>query len=146
MTEPTPTEITAPKSPADKAGGMAYFPRMLDKIRLQAAGRLGPDYQENYGKGVDGWCTDFLRIRHEDLVHRVAKGGTDEEILQWCFTQGRELNRTDLFVWNHFVAKLGWKDIATKVVRRLKSDRGFEDRDDIVTMVDFIDADEGRSA
>lgn len=121
-----------------------YFPRMLDKIRLQVAGKLGAGYQENYGKGVDGWCTDFLRVSHADLAKRVAEGGTDEEIFEWCQTRGRGLNRTDIFVWNQFVLKLGWSDIATKVLERQKAEAGMTDRTDIVTLAGFMDADEGR--
>jgi hypothetical protein len=141
MTAPA---ITVPKSPKEKTAGLMYFPRMLDKIRLQAAGKLDAAYQENYGKGVDGWCTDFLRVPHPELEKRVAEGGTDEEIFEWCQTQGRGLNRTDIFVWNQFVLKLGWNDIATKVLERQKAEAGMSGRVDIVTLAGFMDADEGR--
>jgi hypothetical protein len=138
------TETSFPKSPAEKTGGMVYFARMLDKIRLQAAGQLGPDYQDNYGQGMDGWCTDFLRVAHADLAARVAEGGTDEEILEWCQTRGRELSRSDIFIWNQFALKLGWNDIGTKLLNRLKAAGGFEGRDDVITMMQFMDLDEGR--
>jgi hypothetical protein len=32
----------------------------------------------------------------------VLQGGTDEEILEWCFEKGRRLNQGDLVVWNVF--------------------------------------------
>jgi len=32
---------TYPKSPKEMTGGMLYFPRMLDKIRLHGRGELG---------------------------------------------------------------------------------------------------------
>ena len=51
-----------PKSAYEKVGGMMYFPRLLDKIRLHAAGRLRADYQENLGRRADGWCVGFLRV------------------------------------------------------------------------------------
>lgn len=121
-----------------------YFPRMLDKIRLQAAGKLDAGYQENFGKGVDGWCTDFLRVSHADLAKRVGEGGTDEEIFEWCQSQGRVLNRTDLFVWNQFILKLGWNDVATRVLDRQKAEAGLSERGDILTLADFMDVDEGR--
>jgi hypothetical protein len=34
----------------DKVGRLIYFGRMLDKIRLHAAGQLPPDYVENLGE------------------------------------------------------------------------------------------------
>lgn len=141
MTAPT---ITVPKSPKEKTEGLVYFPRMLDKIRLQAAGKLGAGYKENYGKGVDGWCTDFLRVSHAELEKRVGEGGTDEEIFEWCQTHGRGLNRTDIFVWNQFVLKLGWNDVATRVLDRQKAEAGLSERVDILTLADFMDVDEGR--
>jgi len=51
-------------------------------------------------KAADGVCCNFLRVHHRDLIERVEQGGTDEEILQWCFEKGRRLNAGDLFVWN----------------------------------------------
>ncbi|MDB6017894.1 MAG: hypothetical protein JWR19_2383 [Pedosphaera sp.] len=44
---------TPPKSGYEKTGGMAYFSRMLDKIRLHAKGELRPDFHANLGRGAD---------------------------------------------------------------------------------------------
>ena len=70
-----------PRSAFDKVGGLIYFPRMLDKIRLHAAGKLTTDYRENLGNGFDGRCTRFLKVAYPALRERVLQGGTDEEIL-----------------------------------------------------------------
>jgi hypothetical protein len=123
---------------------MSYFPRMLDKIRLHARGDLPPDYQSSLGKGADGWCLTYLRVNYDDLRTRVLAGGTDEEILQWCFERGRKLEEVDLFIWNSFAKKLGWKDVASPLLERLKRKSGLADRTDILTMFDYFDADEGR--
>src|ERR1700731_301819 len=100
---------TYPKSPKEMTGGMMYFPRMLDKIRLHARGELGEEYHANLGKtrAADGAGSNFLRVKYADLRNRVLTGGTDEEILEWCYENGRQLNRGDLVVWNGFVSKLG---------------------------------------
>jgi len=136
---------TKPRSAADQTSGMAYFPRMLHKLRLFAAGELHPDFHANLGKNADGWCTSFLRIDYDALRERVLTGGgTDEEILSWCFTHGRPLEKIDLIVWNSFIHKLGWNDIAAPRLRRYKEQSGLGHRDDIVTMVDYFDVDEGR--
>ena len=121
--------------------GMMYFPRMLDKIRLHACGELGADYHANLGaaKAADGACTNFLRVKYDDLRERVLAGGSDEEILEWCFEKGRRLN-----VWNGFASKLGWRDFATPMLERVKKKHGISNRDDIVTIPDLIDFDEGR--
>jgi len=76
-----------PKSPREMTSGMVYFPRMLDKIRLHARGELHEDYHTNLGavKAADGACCNFLRVHYRDLCERVLQGGTDDEILEWCF-------------------------------------------------------------
>ncbi len=43
----------------------------------------------------------------------VLQDGTDDEILEWCFEKGRRVNEGDLFVWNGFATKLGWRDRVT---------------------------------
>lgn len=135
-----------PRSPKEVTGGMAYFPRMLDKIRLHARGELGPDYHENLGhrQAVDGWCCNFLRVKYEELRERVLQGGRDEEILEWCFEKGRRLNEGDLFVWNCFATKLGWRDRVTPTLERRKKQMGVADREDIACIPDLIDFDEKR--
>ena len=42
------------RSAYDQVGGIVHFGRMLDKIRLHAAGKLPADYRENLGIGFDG--------------------------------------------------------------------------------------------
>ncbi|MBS0171565.1 MAG: DUF5069 domain-containing protein [Nitrospira sp.] len=137
---------STPKSAYDKTGGMSYFPRMLDKIRLYATGELRTDFHANLGLaiGVDGFCCGFLRIAYSDLKNRVLEGVTDEEILQWCFERGRTLNKIDLMIWNEFIRKEGWNDRATSLLQKLKAESGLADRHDIVTMADYFEVDEGR--
>ena len=132
------------RSPSEKVGGLFYFARMLDKVRLQAKGELPQDYHENLGRGFDEKCVNFLRIEYDPLVVRVKRGGTDEEILQWCFENGRRPNENDVYVWNEFMRKRGWNDEVSEILARRKSEAGMTDRSDIQTSFQFIDADEGR--
>jgi len=137
---------TCPKSPKEMTKDMLYFPRMLDKIRLHLRGELHEDYQENFGapKAADSVCCNFLRVKHSDLIQRVKQGGTDEEILEWCFETGRRLNEGDLFVWNGFASKLGWRDSVAPRLEQRKQEMGIAGRDDIQCIPDLIDFDEGR--
>jgi len=137
---------TYPKSPKETTRGMMYFPRMLNKIRLHARSELHEDYHPNLGKAAaaDGACCNFLRVNYVDLRERVLQGGSDEEILEWCFERGRRLNDGDLVVWNGFASKLGWRDFATPMLEQAKQKYGIADRTDIVTIPDLIDFDEGR--
>jgi len=139
---------TYPKSPKEMTRGMIYFPRMLDKIRLHAGGELHEDYHKNLGaqRAADGACRNFLRVNYADLRERVLQGGTDEEILEWCFENGRRPNEGDLIVWNGFASKLGWQDFATPTLERAKEKAGISHRDDIATIPDLIDFDEERKS
>jgi len=133
-----------PRSAYDKTSGMMYFARMLDKMRLFGSGKLRADFHANLGKGSDNWCTSFLRIDYATLRDRVLAGGSDEEHLEWCQENGRRLNDTDLIVWNSFIAKLGWNDLATPRLEKLKRESGLAERTDIQTMAEYFEVDEGR--
>ncbi len=132
------------RSPNVPCGSIYYFARMLDKIRLHAAGALPTEYIENLGGGFDERCLNFLRIEYEPLVERVKDGGTDEEILAWAFSQGRQPTEEDIEIWNDFMRKRGWNDAATERLIMRKGESNIPDRDDIQTMFDYIDFDEGR--
>ncbi len=132
------------RSPSEKIGGLFYFGRMLDKIRLHASGGLPSDYHANLGKGFDEKCVKFLRVDYGQLVERVKHGGSDEEMLEWCFTIGRQPSEDDIYVWNEFMRKRGWNDEVSDIVEHRKIEAGMSDRSDIQTSFQFIDADEGR--
>ncbi len=137
---------TPPLSAYQETLGMIYFSRMLDKIRLHAAGNLREDFCENLGEGFDSRCVNYLRVDYSALVDRVLAGGTDEEILKWCFERGRELSEGDIFIWNQYLSKVGWKDGVSEILTRRKKESGFEDRDDIQTMLEYFEHDEGRKS
>jgi Domain of unknown function (DUF5069) len=128
------------RSSYEKVGGIVFFGRMLDKIRLHAQGKLPADY--NRGPGFDGRCVRFLHVDYDALAKRTLQGGTDEEILEWCFQNGRAPGEEDIFIWNGFMAKRGWRDDASEWLKQEKEKRGFAHRDDIQTAFDFHKADE----
>jgi len=132
------------RSPSEKVGGLFYFGRMLDKIRQYAKDELQSDYHANLGKGFDEKCVKFLRVDYDQLVQRVKQGGSDEEILEWCFRGARKPSEDDVYVWNEFMRKRGWNDEVSEIVERRKAEAGMSDRSDIQTSFQFIDADEGR--
>jgi hypothetical protein len=126
--------------------GLIYFARMLDKIRLYAAGRLPPDYFIGVEDPTffDARCARFLGVNYDDLAERTLKGGSDEEILEWCFERGRRPNEEEIYIWNAFLMKRGWRDDASTDLHAAKERSGFGDRGDIQTWVDLHDAEEGR--
>ena len=129
------------RSPATKVGGIVYFGRLLDKIRQHEKGELPSEYHANLGRGFDASCITFLRVDYNQLVERVKQGGTDEEILQWCFAMGHRPTDDETHVWNEFMRKRGWND---ELSETRKKEAGMAGRSEIQTMFTFIDADEGR--
>ena len=136
----------APKSFHEKAGGMIYFPRMVDKIRLFAKGELREDCHANMGvpHRADWLLCAYLRVEYDALKKRVLDGGTDEEILEWAFATGRRLNETDIFIWNEFLRKRGWNDEAAIRLKTWKEESGHTNRDDLTNIPDYTDVLEGR--
>jgi hypothetical protein len=133
-----------PRSPKDPVGGIVYFGRMVDKIRLMAAGDLHPDLQENLGTGFDQRAVNFLGVEYADLKTRVLEGGSDDEVLEWCFQKGTRPTEEQIQVWNGYMFKRGWRDDLSDRLANRKKEGGLENRDDIQTMFNYIDADEGR--
>jgi hypothetical protein len=147
MPNPYPTLIPGLRSPSDQVGGLVYFGRMLDKIRLQAAGRLPEGWQSSLGaaaKGSFDWrCCNFLNLDYADLVTETLKGGTDEALLEWAFTHGRRPTEEKIEVWNAFMTKRGWRDSGTQRLHERLAEIGLPPGA-VETMFEFIDLDEGR--
>lgn len=131
------------RSPYDRVGGLVYFGRMLDKIRLLAAGKLPEDYQKNVGKGFDMRCAEYLGVHFDDILKRVNEGGTDEEILAWCRAKGGERTEIQTEMWCSFLLKRGWRDSSSDILARRVAEEGLSDKP-IETFFDFIEYDEGR--
>ena len=138
--------MQTPCSALRETKGLVYFARMLDKIRLKAAGRLA----EGYLTGVedptyfDARCTRFLGVDYDELAARTLHGGTDEEILEWCFARGRKPSEEEIEIWNAFLLKRGWRDAGSGELAAAKKRSGLADREDIQTWVDLHEAEEGR--
>ena len=130
-----------------KVGRLVYFGRMLDKIRLHAAGKLPAEYQANLGDEkffvLDGRCCRFLGARYADLRDRTLTGGSDEEVLAWAQANGNARTDEECHMWNRFIVKLGWRDERSALLPQRIIDAGLTGKP-IETLVDHIEFDEGR--
>lgn len=123
-------------------GGLVFFARMLDKIRLHAQNRLPSDY--NRGHGFDGRLCRFLQVDYDALVVITLAEIDDAKILEWCHVTGRRPSEEEIVVFNAFLSKRGWRDDVSDWVTEQKALLGLSDRQDIQTAFDVHDADEGR--
>ena len=131
----------------DKVGRLIYFGRMLDKIRLHAAGGLPADYVGNLGDEIfntlDGRCCRFLGIAYADLREQALAGASDEDALAWAHANGTTRTDEECHVWNRFIAKLGWRDERSHVLPERIRTSGLEGKT-VETVIDHIEYDEGR--
>ncbi len=135
-----------PRSPYDKEGGLVYFPRMLDKIRLKLTEQLADEYKQKLGSGFDSRCCEFLGVAYKDVEDQVKWGNSDTEVLKWCRSHSAG-GGSDVEAWNDFMVQRGARDADPKVGEMLagfKRDSGLADRDDILTFFDFFEVDEKR--
>ena len=136
------------RSPREQVSGIFVFGRILDKIRLRACEGMLPD---GYHLGVisgkrtfDERVCHFLGVDFADLSTRTLAGGSDEEILAWCFETGNRPDDEQIAIWNGFMSKRGWRDEASAGVASQKQQAGLGDHHDIQTFFDLMDAEEGR--
>jgi gluconokinase len=136
------------RSPNHKTSGVVFFARLVDKIRLQAAGQLPEGYHVGFMEGNrtfdDRFCT-FFDVPWSALQARVLEGGTDEELLAWAFAHGRQPSAEQIEVWNTFLLKRGWNDSGTPSLIKSKAEAGLADHEDIVTFFQLMDVEEGRA-
>ena len=137
-----PMHIEGLRSPYDQVGGLVFFGRMLDKIRLHAAGRLPADY--NRGFGMDARICTFLKLDYGQIVAKALSEPDTLQVLDWCFTEGRRPSTEELLIFNAFMTKRGWRDEQSDDIRQRKANLGLSHRDDLQTCFDIHDADEGR--
>ena len=148
MAQSYPTIIPGLRSPFDQVKGIVYFGRMLNKMRLAAAGKLPEGWQAARGttmKGSLDWrCCQFLKIDYAALEAETVKGGkSDEELLEWAFKHGRQPDDQEIEVWNAFMTKRGWRDAGTQRLNERLAEIGLPPGT-AQTMFEFIDLDEGR--
>ncbi len=142
-----PTLIPGLRSPFDPVKGIVYFGRMLDKIRLAAAGKLPGAWQAVRGtaskRSFDSRCCNFLHIDFTALEAETLKGRSDEDLLDWAFAHGRQPSEVEIEVWNGFMTKYGWRDSGMQRLNERLAEIGLPPGT-VQTMFEFIDLDEGR--
>src|SRR5262249_25193597 len=133
------------RSPSEKVGGLVYFGRMLDQIRVHSKGELPPEYEASLGEGLDEHCVNFLGVNYDLVVQYVNEGLSDDAILQSCFGMGHRPSDAEIYMWNEFMLKRGWHDDASQMLKQLKRQEGVIARSEIETIFQLIDVAEGRA-
>jgi hypothetical protein len=139
------SEIIYPRSPRETMDGWSYLPRYVDKIRLHLAGRLHSDYQENLGKGFDGFWLKAAGLTHEQFVSVVKNSLIDGEVYDWVRKNVKRTAAEKAAHWQDVLSRpLANDEAACARFKLRKEQAGIAHRDEIKTFVDYIDADEKR--
>ena len=138
-----------PRSPRETMAGWIYLPRLIDKIRLNLAGKLHEDYKPNFlHRGFDVKWFETTGVDPDEFTALVAASDTDGQVADWvCHNVNDRLDPAAQSGFNDTVGNYGSDEADTDLRARLaqrKEDTGMGDRNDIQCFVDFIDADEGR--
>ncbi len=140
-------KITELRSSYDEVGGIVHFGRMIDKIRLCAAGDLPGQYHAYLGEtnpyAFDSRCCRFLKIDYGAFATQVKEGESDEALFEWACNRGRKPSEFEIEVWNGFMKKRGWRDRTAKTLQQEAKESGISDRV-VATFFDLYDAEEGR--
>ncbi len=133
-----------PASPRNEVNGYVYFPRLCSKIRLHASSELDPEFEPNMGKAMDLWTCQFLQINYTELKKVILAGANDEEALIWSLENGKSPEDYELEWWNSFMRNRGFRDDLSDKLSHRKKESGWQNRDEIQSFFDYLDADDGR--
>ena len=134
-----------PCSARAELGGIIYLPRLLNKIRLMEAGTLREDFHANLGRGMDLWTCQFLGVEYNDLRAQVLAGATDDDALAWIKDNGLTRPDHELAWFTSYMNNRGFRDDLAERLTERKKETPHTDRDDIMSFMDYIEVDEGRS-
>jgi hypothetical protein len=138
------SDIIYPRSPREQMDGWYHLPRFIDKIRLHLAGKLHPDYQDNFTKGFDGAWLKAAGIEAAPVIEAVKNSVTDGEVCDWVRRNVKK-SQAEKAKFNEGVVNYGREGDELKARLKMRKDNaGLGHRDDIQTFFDFIDADEKR--
>ena len=99
-------EIIYPRSPREMMSGWVYLPRFVDKIRLHLAGRLHPDYANNFKQGFDARWLEAAGLSAEQFVEVVRGTITDGQVADWVRQNVRKTD-AEKRIFNDFILNRG---------------------------------------
>lgn len=136
-------KIIYPRSPRETMDGWVYLPRFVDKIRLHLAGKLHPDYQNNFTNGFDAAWLKAAGVSAEPFIDVVKNSITDGEVCDWVRQNVKKTDAEKAELRN-FILNRGREGEAAERFKQRKEQAGIAHRNDVQTFVDLIEVDEKR--
>jgi len=135
------------RSPRVTIGGYILLPRLIDKVRLHAQGKLPPEYVPNLlapAPCLDGRFLAFTGLDPEALRKAILAAKTDAEVLAWVERNAKAHTEAEKRQWmeeiDSYRPNAHWAEFRRKTYREVaaKVDPA------TLSILDLIDMDEGR--
>jgi hypothetical protein len=140
MTNLSAPDLTVhpPRSVRVRLGGYAHLPRLLDKARASAAGKVGAYV---YNCPLDKQFFAFTGLTAEAFLAEAAKGGSDTQLLGWVRARTSRLP-AEIEAWSDWLMRhgQGGSDGHQWMATTIKA--AAPDRDDIKGFADLLDLDD----
>lgn len=127
-----------PRSPRCRLGGYVHLPRMLDKARAAAAGRLG---QYDWPAPLDRYFYEFTGLTPELLLEWVRDGAGDAEVLARIGARAAR-SPIEIAAWSAWLSAHAPGDAEMHAWVAEEITRLAPGREDVVTFFDLLDLDD----
>ncbi|HEY1883769.1 MAG TPA: DUF5069 domain-containing protein [Candidatus Cybelea sp.] len=129
------------RSPYEKALGLVFLPRLIDKMRAVGTPTLdGYNYKT---VGMDATVLGFLEVDGDVLEAYVREGHNDDRVYAWIQAHGRHYDAADAQDLNHRILDRGQRSDDEKATFEARRAQRYPGREDLRYYVDLIEADEG---
>lgn len=129
-----------PRSPRVRLGGYVHLPRLLDKARAYAAGKLG---EYNWNCPLDQRFAAFNGVNLDAFLAAVKTGKNDADMLAWVMENSNpKRDLWEITAWSEWLSTLGPGDISRHTVFAEQLAKQNPKRDDMRTFFDRLDMDD----
>ncbi len=142
--------MTSPlRSPRETLGGYVILPRLIDKVRLHARGKLPPEYHPQLlapEPALDGRFLAFTGLDAGRLRAAILSSPDDATVLSWVERHGKPRTDAEKTAWAGAID--AYRPDSKRAARRAQNYPTVAARFDVggMSVFDLIDLDEGRIA
>jgi hypothetical protein len=135
------------RSPRESLGGYVILPRLIEKVRLHAQGRLPAEYHPQLlgpELTLDGRFLAFTGLDREALRAAILAAPDDAAVLGWVERHAASHTNAEKRAWAEEID--AYRPDAERAARRAKAYPHVAARVDVgaISLFDLIDLDEGR--
>ncbi len=129
-----------PRSPHARLGGYVHLPRLIDKARAKAAGRIG---EYHYPCPFDKRFFAFTGIDSDAFLAQVKTGRSDSELLAYVQARGRpKRHPAEIAAWSRWMEELTPSSTEARGFFNEVHTKNAPQRGDIVTWFDWLELDD----